>query len=300
MGNNSNHLLLFCSLFPSRELKNQFRGFFCLLFENLFRFATSRSQIRLEGKHFCTNKKTIFFISSKASSRCKSFKALLEQQWRCLQPWYIALAYEWNYIWRWRWIIHGVWKLGKLPKLFKCSCFGDDCSNFVPIINSILQHSHTQLKNSFTFAVLAYHLPSETVVESDHVYQINSWMNYLQTALEHLVTAKQLLKSRKAYRFLQILSAASLLSLKPLSCSGWKIHRSYFPAQMNTFERFMYTKEPFHAFSLSAAPLPHPTIVLMMNVYGATLFSHLSFLPRQLHIKQFHNWGLFVYEWLFG
>lgn len=113
MGNNSNHLLLSCSLFPSRELKNQFRGFFCLLFENLFHLATFEICDKAEkGKHFGANKKTIFFISSETSSRCKSFKALLKQQWMCLQPWYIALAYEWNYIWRWRWIIHGVWKLG--------------------------------------------------------------------------------------------------------------------------------------------------------------------------------------------
>lgn len=72
--------------------------------------------IRLEGSTFAQTKN--HFISSEASSRCKSFKALLKQQWVCLQPWYIALAYEWNYIWRWRWIIYVRMEIGEASKAF--------------------------------------------------------------------------------------------------------------------------------------------------------------------------------------
>lgn len=75
MGNNSNHLLLSCSLFPSRELKNQFRGFFCLLFENLFHLATFEICDKAEkGKHFGANKKPSFLSPAKHLHVVKALK----------------------------------------------------------------------------------------------------------------------------------------------------------------------------------------------------------------------------------
>lgn len=130
----------------------------------------------------------------------------------------------------------------------------------------------TQLKNSFTFALLRLHLPFETEPSS----RISCFSDYISDELftnsaSGNSCCSQRLESRKAYRFLQIRFAASQLRLKPLNCSDWKIHRSH----MNEL-RFVTIRVHRRAFSCFSAL---PTIVSMMNVYGATLFSHLSFPP---------------------
>lgn len=108
-----------------------------------------------------------------------------------------------------------------------------------------------------------------------------------------LLQNKQRLESRKAYRFFANPFCSIVAQIKAFELQWLKNPPQQLPHTGEyRFVTIRVHRRAFSCFSLSAASLPRPTIVLMMNVYGATLFSHLSFLPRQLHIKQFHNRGV--------